>query len=145
MQRDRRQMCGGHVPDRPGADNRPFGGTMRMRFRPLVSSIPLLCLFALAAAAIAATPAVGRADITRFINEGTVVAAEADLTKLDGAAIEAFVMQLAKAAGVVGPDALHMKEAEAKAGIGKGTKWINDVKQAGATTIYLVMDSTAMQ
>jgi prepilin-type processing-associated H-X9-DG protein len=40
---------------------------------------------------------------------------------------------------------MQIKEAEAKANIGKGTKWINDVKQAGATTIYLVMGSASMQ
>ena len=116
---------------------------MRMRCRHFVSS-SLLCLLTLIVTT--ATPATARAaDISQFINEQTVFAGEADLTKLDAAAIEATLMELAKAAGITGPDALQMKEAEAKANIGVATKWIDDVKQAGAKSIYLVMDSTGME
>src|SRR5687768_6624455 len=112
-----------------------------MRMRSRLISFTLLCLLTTAMA----TPAVVRADITKFINEQTLLAAEADLTKVDGPAIEAFLIELAKAAGIVGPGAMQAKEAEARAELAKATKWINDVKQAGAKSIYLVMDSTGMQ
>src|SRR5688500_12154597 len=116
---------------------------MRMRCRPLVSP-SLLCL--LTWIVTTATPAAARAaDVTQFINEQTVMAGEADLTKLDAAAIEKTLMELAKAAGMVGPNPLQTKEAEAKATLAHGTKWVNDAKQAGATAIYLIMDSRGMQ
>src|SRR5687768_5267005 len=114
-----------------------------MRMRSRLASLTLLGLLTLVTTAT--TPATVRADITRFINEQTLVAAEADLTKLDPAAIETFLMELAKASGVVGANAMQTKEAEAKQHLGVGTKWVNDVKRAGATSIYLIMDSGVMQ
>jgi prepilin-type processing-associated H-X9-DG protein len=111
---------------------------MRMRFRRLISTT-LLCLFALVA--MTAMPATVRADINRFINEQTILAAEADLTKLDAAAIEGMLIALGKAAGVVGANPMQMTEPQAKVELAKGTTWVNDVKKAGATSIDLVMDS----
>ena len=117
---------------------------MRMRNRVVVSPGVLLCLL-LTLPLLALSPATASAQITRFINEQTVVAAEADLTKLDAAQIEKFLMELGKSAGMIGPNALQTKEAEAKAELAKGTKWITDAKQAGATAVYVVMDSAGMQ
>ncbi|MEA2733931.1 MAG: hypothetical protein QOE14_382, partial [Humisphaera sp.] len=112
---------------------------MRTCFRPFTLS--LICL--LGFIVVAAAPA--RGQIAKFITEQTIVAGEADLTKVDGAAIESFLMNLAKAAGVAGAGELQTPEAEVKADLGKATKWINDVKAAGATSVYLLMDSRAMQ
>ncbi|MEA2711044.1 MAG: hypothetical protein QOF78_3645 [Phycisphaerales bacterium] len=112
---------------------------MRTCFRPFTLS--LICL--LGFIVVAAAPA--RGQIAKFITDQTIVAGEADLTKVDGAAIESFLMNLAKAAGVAGAGELQTPEAEVKADLGKATKWINDVKAAGATSVYLLMDSRAMQ
>ena len=131
---------------------------MRMRF-PLTRSLALLALFMTvvpSSAALAQAPAAPAAPgpagqvaaatgITRFINEQTVMAGEADLTKLDAAAIEKTLMELGKAAGMFGPNALQTPEAEGKQTLAVGTKWVNDAKQAGATAIYLVMDARGMQ
>src|SRR5688572_31023768 len=76
------------------------GGSMRTRSR-FVASFPLLCL--LVSAALAATAAPARAaDINRFIDDKTIFAGQADLTKVDPAAIETFLLDLAKSAGIAG-------------------------------------------
>jgi len=116
---------------------------MRMRSRLISTTTALLCLLAFAAATgVSAT--IARADIAKFINEQTVLVGEADLTKVDGAALEATALELAKTAGIIGAPGAAT-EAEAKQHLGQASKWINDIKQAGATSICIVMDSTAMQ
>ena len=127
---------------------------MRMRSRHV--SITLLRLLTLgvamliptapvAAAAAPAPAATAAPDISKFINEQTIFAVDADLTKLDSTAIAATLMELAKAAGMTGPNPPQMSEAETKQGIGQATSWINDAKAAGATSVFIVMDSVSMQ
>ena len=117
---------------------------MRISNRLTLATSPLpLCLSLLTL--LAMTPTVASAQVTRFINDQTVMAGEADLTKLDAAQIEQFLMQLAKVAGIVGPNPLQTKEPEVQQSLAQGTKWVNDAKQAGATAIYLIMDARGMQ
>jgi prepilin-type processing-associated H-X9-DG protein len=127
-----------------------------MRMRSRLVSITLLCLLTLTlampaliarAAPAPAAPAAGApaTDISKFINEQTVLAIDVDLTKLDGAAIAATLMDLSKAAGITGAEPMQMSEAEAKQGLAHATGWINDAKAAGAKSMFIVMDSAAMQ
>ena len=125
--------------------------------RSQLVSITLLCLLTLALAMPASTaraaaapaPAAAAAapatDIAKFINEQTIFAVDVDLTKLDGASIAATLLDLSKAAGITGPNPPQMSEAETKQGLDHVTGWINAAKQAGAKSLFIVMDSVAMQ
>ena len=111
-----------------------------MRFR-LTGSTCCYCLLTFLALAPALAPAVARADLARFINEKTVLAGEADLTRVDPAAVQDFLLTLAKGSGITGPDPAQMPEQEARANLGPAMKWVADVRDAGVTHIYLASNS----
>jgi prepilin-type processing-associated H-X9-DG protein len=87
---------------------------------------------------IALPPRTAWADVTKFIDANTAVAGEVDLTKVDPAAFEQFILGLANNAKV-GDDA------DVKQSVGEMKKWLTDMKAAGATQLCLIGTSNAFR
>ena len=90
------------------------------------------------AALIALTPLLARADLKEFVNEETLFAAEADLTKVDSVLVEQWLRQLVAAAGLIGdePAALPADRVDLMARESK--RWLADIAAAGGKHIYIV-------
>lgn len=96
-------------------------------------------------AALSAVPVPASAQLTKYIDANTVVAGEIDLTKLDPAALEAFVLEQGKTMKVVGAPEGKEQEQEVRRELGRARKWLTDLKAAGATSVYLVATSQTIQ
>src|SRR5688500_5416563 len=94
----------------------------------------------IAAALIALTPLLARADRKQFVDERTLFVAEADLTKVDPAVVEPWVRNLLKAAGVIdSPTAPPASEVDLVATECK--RWLADVAAAGGKRVYVVTNA----
>ena len=106
---------------------------MRIPHR-LPVAIPLLALL------MSLTTSAAGADVSRFVDQKTFLAAEADLTKVDAAALDAFLLRMAEAMGVAGEQPFQTPRAEVQPSLAVVSKWINDMKQAGVSELYAVAD-----
>lgn len=93
-------------------------------------------LIALLITIAAAAPA--RADLKQYIDAGTLMAGEVDLTKADFATIDPWVRQAMTAAGLLGNSPSAVKPAELDGSMAAAKKVVADLRAAGATKIYFV-------
>src|SRR5687767_9144772 len=93
----------------------------------------------IAAALIVLTPLLARADLKQFIDEQTLFAAEADLTKVNSPAVEQWLKQLLATAGLIGDGGAGALPAGQVDLMAKETKrWLADVAAAGGKRVYMV-------
>jgi prepilin-type processing-associated H-X9-DG protein len=106
----------------------------------------IVSTLALLAVAVLAVQQPARADINKYIDDKTVIAARADLTKVDATALATFLRELATNAGMIGPNAVRPGgEAEFNAGMAMMVMWINQAKTAGVTEVYALGDAAGME
>src|SRR5687767_12685256 len=91
----------------------------------LVSSIALAQSPAAAPATPPAAAGVGGTKITDFIGERSVIVGEIDLKKIDPAAVETWVFDMMKQAGMVAPAAPNgIPENEFRGGFAEMKRWV---------------------
>ncbi len=79
-----------------------------------------------------------RAELKDYVDSQTLVAAEADLTKVDPAALEPWLRQLMAAAGLSGTNGSTLKAEDVDKAMSEMKRWLGDVASAGGRHIYLV-------
>ena len=78
-----------------------------------------------------------RADLQQYVDGRTMMAAQADLTKIDPVALETWMRQMMAASGMTtGPFALKPEQVDAQMAFVR--KWLGDVVAAGGKEIYTV-------
>src|SRR6185437_13395112 len=87
---------------------------------------------------VLAMSTVVRADLKDYVDSQTLLAGEADLTKIDPAALEPWLRQMMTAAGMTGNGAAAVKPQDVDKTMSEMKRWLGDVASAGGKHIYIV-------
>ena len=87
--------------------------------------------------------AIARADLRAYLDDQTTVAGDADLSKVDPAALEQWLRQVIGALGVTAGD--ERAAADVDRGIADMKRWLADFTKAGGSHIYLVTTDEIMK
>src|SRR4051812_47262990 len=88
-----------------------------------------------------------RADLKQYVDDKTIVAFSADLTKADPDVVEKWVRTAMEAAQMIAPAAgeFAIPPAELDQHLGRAKQWLVDAKKSGATTVYYLGPQQMMQ
>jgi hypothetical protein len=89
-------------------------------------------------AALLLCPLLARADLKQYIDEQTMIAGEADLTKVNGPQVEAFMRDIIKEAGLTAGQDPAMSEADVTKAVGHVNRVLTEVSKAGGQQVYVV-------
>ncbi len=101
-----------------------------------------LCFYALLVS-IRFLPAIARADLRAYLDDQTTVAAEADLSKVDPAALEQWLRQVMTAMGVTGGN--NPSPADVDRQMTDMKNWLADFSKSGGSHLYLVSTDEIMK
>src|SRR4051812_11401624 len=125
----------GKIASRPAVGVHTRGGgsmrACRIPIHPIFIVLSTICL-------LAGSPSAARGGIEKFIDDRTVLAGEADLTRVDADAIGKWAADTFKTAHLIAPEGPGPTGAELRGSIGQFKRWLADVKAQGATVVYLI-------
>jgi prepilin-type processing-associated H-X9-DG protein len=98
----------------------------------------LIATFALLIAVSTFSSPAARAGIEKFIDDKTILAGEADLTRLDADAVSKWASETFKTAHLLGPEGPGPTEAELTTAMAEFKRWLADAKAQGASVVYLI-------
>src|SRR3954471_13659957 len=88
--------------------------------------------------ALVLIPGFARADLKQYIDNSTIFAGEADLTKVDPAGLEQWMRQAMTACGLIGKNPTALKPEEVESFMSTMKRGMGDFTASGGKQIYIV-------